>query len=85
MIIYPTINKSDNLFLDQLSEIMERKFNMIRLTLCNRIIGDLDCTLIVIVKNNRGFDRKPKITEEFSDPKSLHANIDNTMILNISG
>ena len=85
IIIYPAIDKSDNLFLDQLSQIMEMKFNMIHLTMCNKIIGDLDCTLIIIVKNSWGFDRKLEITQEFSDPKNFHASINSTMILSFSG
>ena len=65
------IEKSDNLFLDQLSQIMEMKFNMLHLTMCNRIIDDLDCTLIATVKKNRGFNRKLDLTQELSYPNNL--------------
>ena len=31
---------------------MEMEFNMLHFTMCNRILSDLDCSLIVEVKNN---------------------------------
>ena len=46
---------------------------------------DLDYTLIVIVKNIWGFDRKPKLTQELLDPNTHHASINNTMILSFIG
>ena len=79
MIIFPTINKSDNLLLNDLSQVISMKFNMLHFTMCNRIISNLDYTLIAIVKNNRGFDREPELTQGLLDPYSLNANINNTM------
>ena len=84
LIIYLTIDKCDNLLLNQLSQVMLVNFNMLHLSMCNMIINYLYCTLIVIVKNSRGFDRKPKLTQELLDPNNLSASIDNTMILSFS-
>ena len=62
LIIYPTIDKNGNLLLDQLSQITEMKFNMLHLTMCNMIVDDLDCILIVTLKNGQGLEKKPKLT-----------------------
>ena len=84
LIICPTINKGDNLLLDQLSQIMAMKFNMLHPTLCNRIVNNLDFTLIVKMKNIQGFDWKLDLTQELSNSNILICNINNTMVLYFS-
>ena len=81
LIIYPTIGKSDNLLLNQLSQVIAMNFNMLHLTVCNRIINDLNCTLIIIMNNSWGLNRKPDLSQELSDPKILSTSINDTMIL----
>ena len=81
MIISPTINKCDNPLLDQLSQIMAMKFNMLHLIMCNRIISKLDCILTIIVKKSQGFVRKHELTQKLLAPKALSANTKNTMIV----
>ena len=56
------------------------KLNMLHFTICNKIISDLDCTLIVSMKNSWGFDREPDFTQELLDPNNVCANSKNTMI-----
>ena len=63
---------------------MEMKLNMLQLNVCNKIVSNLNCTFIVIVKNKLGFDRKPEIAQKLLDPNNLSASIDNTMILYFS-
>ena len=57
------------------------KFNILHLTMCNRIINNLDCNLIVTMKNNQGFNKKPEVTKELSDTNNLNPNINKTTIL----
>ena len=73
-----------NLLFYHLSQIMALKVKMIHLTICNKIISDLDCSLIVTINNNQGCDREPKLTQEFLDTNNLCASINNTIILNFN-
>ena len=79
LIVFLALKKCDNLLLDQLSQIREMKFNMLHLTMCNRIVSDLDCTFIVTVKNNWCFERKLDLTQELSNPENLSSSINSTM------
>jgi hypothetical protein len=82
LIIYPAINKSDNLFLNRLSQVMGMKLNMLHLTMCNRIFNNLNCTFISIMSNTRGFNRKTELTKEILNLDDLSTNINYTTILN---
>ena len=64
---------------------MAMKFNILHLVVCNKIIDDLDDTLIVTVKNSQGFDRKPKLTQGLLNPYGLSTSINYTMILSFRG
>lgn len=64
LIINSTTNKCDNVLMHQLSHIMIVKFNVLHITMRNRIIDHLCSTLIIIIKNGRGYDREAKFFQE---------------------
>ena len=80
-IIYLAINKSANLFLNHLSQVMTINFDMLHLTMCNKIIINLNCTCIVTMCNSQGLDRKPDLSREIMNPNGLSTYIMCTRIL----
>ena len=43
---------------------MGMKFNVLRLTVCDKIISDLNYNLIVTINNSQGFNKKPNLTQK---------------------
>jgi hypothetical protein len=81
MIINFSIDKSDNLVLNQLSQVVRMKFDMLHFVVCNEIMSKLNCTMIVAVKKIRGLDRKPMFTRDMVNQNILCTYINDAMIL----
>ena len=62
---------------------MNMEFSMLRLAMINRIMSDLNNTLIIIVDNSIGLKMKSKIIKKMTNLNSLSSYIDITMILGL--
>ena len=82
LIIFSKINKWDNILMYQLSQIMNMKFNMIHLSMGNKIINNFNNNLIITVNNNGVLNRKTKLIKKLMNPKCICTYIGNSMILN---
>jgi hypothetical protein len=60
---------------------MEMKFHWIHLVMCNRILCNMYCTLIVTIYHSWCFEWKTKFTHDMLNPYHLYANIHYTIIL----
>jgi hypothetical protein len=84
MIINAAIDKSENLLLNQLSQVVNMKFDMLHFTVWNTIIRNLNCTLIVTIERSRGLKKKPKFIQEFANPNYLCTCINAATIINFN-
>ena len=62
---------------------MNMEFNMLHLSMINMIISDLKITLIIIVDNSIGLNKKSKIIEKMTNANSLSSYIEIIVILGL--
>ena len=50
------------MLMDQLPQIMSMKLDVLHFSMCNKIVSNLNCTLIITINNNWILDKKTKQT-----------------------
>jgi hypothetical protein len=80
LIIYYAIFKGDNVFMNQMSQMVSMELNMFDLTMGNIIVNNLYDTLVITVDCSRGMKRKAKFSQKLGNPYFFIIGLNNATI-----